>query len=504
MSASLIDLLDDLAARVPDAPMVVCDDASHGFAEIADLSARGATWLASLGVEPGDRVVLAIANRPLFLFHWFALLARGAVAVPIAPDAFGEALAYVVEQSEAKAILVEASELRRCRATLPTFTGPVVAFDDEAAFVREVGGHERAARRTVDPADPAAILYTSGTTGLPKGAVIPTASYVAAGREIAKSVGITAADRVLVFLPLHHANPQMYAVMSSLTVGCCLVLLPKFSASTLLAQAERHRATGFTYVGTVLAILSKTIAAKQATDLRWCVGGGAPEPVWRDLVDKLGLRIHELYGMTETGGVTTINTADAMRIGSVGRARDDFEVAVVDDHDRVLDHGIGEIVVRPREPATITSGYFRKPEETLAATTNLWFHTGDYGRFDADGFLYFEGRKKELIRRAGEMIAPVAIELVANRHPAVADCAAVAVPDPILDEEIKLVVVPRGPCDPAELLTFLAATLPKHALPRYVDFVDAIPKTPTEKIQRFKLKDASPKMVDLRPARPRP
>jgi len=495
---TMIDLLIGLAERTPDAPMIVHDDETFDFGRVAELAGKGAAWLASQGIETGDRVLLAISNRPLFLFHWFALLMRGAVAVPIAPETFGETLAYLVGQCEAAAILVDASEAARYRTSLATFAGPILSFDDEAAFIAMVDAFARATPTSTGDADSAAILYTSGTTGLPKGAMIPMASYVAAGREIARSVAITSDDRILVFLPLHHANPQMYAVMSALTSGCALVLLPRFSASTLLSQAARHRATGFTYVGTVLAILSKTIDGPRSTGLRWCVGGGAPEPVWRDLVDKLGIRIHELYGMTETGGVTTINGRAASRIGSVGRVRPDFEVVLVDDDDHVVPSGIGEIVVRPRSPAIITTGYFRKPAETVEATTNLWFHTGDYGRFDEDGFLFFEGRKKELIRRAGEMISPVAVELVANRHPSVADCAAVAVADAIVDEEIKLVVVERGRVDPDELIAYLAARLPRQAVPRYLDFVDAIPKTPTEKIQRFKLTDHSARMVDFK------
>lgn len=495
----MIDLLIDRAGQQPDAPFVIHDDDTWSFATMVDLALRGASLLDELGVMPEDRVVVAVSNRPLFLFYWFALSARGAVAVPIAHDAFGEALAYIVTQSRAAAVLTEASQADRIRATLDETSVTIVSFASEAAFSVEVASLPRctpiARRRDAT----AAILYTSGTTGQPKGALIPEGSYRAAGREIVSAVAITAADRILVFLPLHHANPQMYALMSALTAGCSLVLVDRFSASRMLLQAERHRATGFTYVGTVLSILSKAIAGPQATTLRWCVGGGAPEPVWRDLAAKLDLRIHELYGMTETGGVTTINSHTHARIGSVGRPRDDFEVVLLDDDDRVIDEGIGEIAVRPRGPALITTGYFEKPDETLSAMGNLWFHTGDFGRFDADGFLFFEGRKKELIRRAGEMISPVAIEQVALRHRQVAECAAVAVSDEILGEDIKLVVVERAPLDHDDLMAFLALHLPRHALPRYIDIVDAIPKTPTEKIQRFKLQIPTPRLVDIKP-----
>jgi len=209
--------------------------------------------------------------------------------------------------------------------------------------------------------------------------------------------------------------------------------------------------------------------------------------------------VHELYGMTETGGLVTINSAERSRFASVGAPRDDFDVALVDSDDNPLETGgIGEIVVRPKQPCVMTTGYFRKPEETLAATTNLWFHTGDLGRFDHDGFLFFEGRKKELIRRGGEMISPVEIELAALKFDLITDCAAVGVPDDILEEEVKLVVVAKHSFDTADLLAFMRSVLPRHMIPRYVEFASEIPKTATQKIQRFKLTGKTAHTIDTK------
>jgi crotonobetaine/carnitine-CoA ligase len=220
--------------------------------------------------------------------------------------------------------------------------------------------------------------------------------------------------------------------------------------------------------------------------------------VWETVGARFGIEVHELYGMTETGGMVSINTRARKRFGSVGRPRDDFDVAILgpDDH-RLPVERTGEIAVRPKLPYVMTTDYYNKPAETLDAMRNLWFHTGDVGRFDADGFLYFEGRTKELIRRAGEMISPVEIELAALRHPRIADCAAVGVKDPLLEEEIKLAVVPQGQIDAAEIVAFLRKILQKHMLPRYIEFVSEIPKTATQKVQRFKLTDISDRTVDL-------
>lgn len=494
----MIDRLLALAHDHPSAPFVLHEDESYDFGCMADNALRGAAWLATQGISPGDHVVVAVANRPLFLFYWFALAARGAVAVPVAHDIFGESLRYVAGQSRSRLLLAQADDSARLAADLGGLSLPVVAFQGESAFLAELARHAPAAPHDTPDHWPVSILYTSGTTGQPKGAVIPNKSYTAIGRKIVEAIGITRRDRILTFLPLHHANPQMYSVMSVLTAGCSIALAPRFSASQFLAQAERYQATGFTYVGTVLSILAKEIASPVKSTIRWCVGGGAPLAVWQDLAAKLDVMVHELYGMTETGGMVTINTRERHRLGSVGQVRDDFAVVLLDDADRILGAGIGEIAVRPREPFVMTTGYFDKPEETLGASANLWFHTGDLGRFDEDGFLHFAGRKKELIRRGGEMISPVAIELAALKHPAIADCAAVGVKDEILEEDIKLVVVRRSAVEPREIVSFLAGVLPRHMLPRYFDFVAAIPKTPTQKVQRFKMTSNSPSTIDVR------
>lgn len=494
----MIDQLLRLAAAQPAAPFVLHEDARYCFQEMADAACRGAGWLASQGVQPGDHVVLAVSNRPLFLFYWFSLAARGAVTVPIAHDSFGDPLRYTVQQSQSKLVLTEGSEQARLQRELAGTDVPVMAFGSEAEFLAATRAHEPVVPEAPQAHTPMAILYTSGTTGQPKGAMIPVGSYRAIGEKIVQAIGITPADRILTFLPLHHANPQMYSLMSALTVGCSIALAPRFSASKFLDQVKRYGATGFTYVGTVLSILAKEIAADAATTLRWCVGGGAPRTVWEELAARLHVTIHELYGMTETGGMVTINTREQYRMGSVGAIRDDFDVVLVDDNDGIVTQGIGEIAVRPRQPFAMTTGYFDKPAETLAASGNFWFHTGDLGRFDEQGFLFFEGRKKELIRRAGEMISPVTIELAALKHASIADCAAVGVPDPILEEDIKLVVVKRCDVEPADIVAFLRQALPGHMVPRYVQFAAEIPKTPTQKVKRFALASLSAPVHDTK------
>lgn len=483
----MLDQLKALACTRPNATMVHYEDTQYCFAQIYEVSIKGAAWLSECGVRSGDRVVLAVSNRPMFLFYWFAILGCGAIAVPLAHDAVGDTLRYSVNQSGSCIVLTETMEQQRLTQDLAGIPVELKSFESEMAFIAAVTDYNPIQIPTISAHTPLGILYTSGTTGLPKGAVIPAESYRAIGRKIVEGIGITENDRILTFLPLHHANPQMYSLMSALTIGCSIVIAPKFSASGFEALVKKYRPTGFTFVGTVLSILNKHFTTVLISSLRWCVGGGAPHAVWREITTKLGVTVYELYGMTETGGMVTMNTQETYREGSVGWPRDDFDVILLDDSDNPINNGIGEICVRPKRAYVMTSGYFEKPDETVNVSSNFWFHTGDRGRFDEDGYLHFVGRKKELIRRGGEMVSPVTIELVALKHPAVADCAAVGIPDEILGEEIKLVIVPKDQAACQTLPNFIANELPKHMRPRYYQFVTEIPKTPTQKVQRFKL-----------------
>lgn len=497
----IADALYARAAEAPDRPFLLFGDRTITYGAMAALVDEAVHRLAAQGVTAGRTVALMVGNRPGFLVAWFALSELGAIAVPLNTALVGEGLRYLLEQSEASLLIAE----EEFRAALPASAPPTLVMDGRFEWTDGTAGAPR--QRSALPGGTAnAILYTSGTTGLPKGAVIPNACYELAGAHMTEALDLTAADRILVFLPLFHANPQMYGVMSCLHAGASLALLPRFSASRLLDDARRYDATGFTYVGTVLSILAKRLAwPDRDHTLRWAVGGGAPSGVWREIEERLGIAVRELYGMTETGGWVTMNTAASSRFGSVGAPRPDTEVRVVDADDTPLPPGVkGEIVVRPGRPGLMFDGYWRKPEATVAATRNLWLHTGDRGAFDADGFLHFDGRMKELIRRGGEMIAPAEIELALLKHPAVQDCAVVGVPDDILGEEIKAVVVPRPGFAPEEVASFLEGRIPAYMIPRFVETRPDIPKTATQKVQRHLLVERLPTTVDLRPVGGRP
>ncbi|HQS45127.1 MAG: hypothetical protein B7Y12_07195 [Rhizobiales bacterium 24-66-13] len=498
---TLTDKLIHQAQTRPDAPAVVSDTVSLTWAELCDLSLRTSTFLRGYGIEKGDHVALLCGNRPAFLVAWFALANIGAVTVSLNTGLVGEGLRYSVRQCEAKAVLVERSILEAKRTDLePALDGrTLIVFGGEEDLFAAAGAHAPDAPYDGLGSDPMSIIYTSGTTGLPKGVLNCHEAFLASGLWMTRFLDIVESDRIMVFLPLFHTNPQMYAVMSALEVGCTLVIRPKFSVSTFFDDARRFGCTMFTYVGTVLAmIMARRTEPDFDHPLTRCVGGGCPQEVWRAVEDRFGIKPHELYGMTEVGGWVTGNSAAAYRFGSCGKARPDVEVAVVDGQDNPLPPGTaGEIVVRPKAPFTLLLGYWGNPNATWDASRNFWFHTGDSGMMDEDGYLYFLGRLKEIIRRGGENISPFEIETALLHHAEIEDAAVVAVPDPIFGEEIKAVIVARRPFAANEVRGFLKGRVADFMLPRYVQFVDAIPRTETQKIQRRALQEDTRDVVDL-------
>ncbi|MGF7159114.1 crotonobetaine/carnitine-CoA ligase [Rhodoligotrophos appendicifer] len=480
---------------------VVFDEMELTWAELCDLSLRTSSLLQAQGIGKGDNVALLCGNRPAFLVAWFGLANLGAVTVSLNTGLVGEGLRYSVTQCSAKAVIVERALLEAKRADLePVLEGrTVIVFEDEADLFARATAFAPAAPYEGQGSNPLSIIYTSGTTGLPKGVLNCHEAFIASGLWMSRFLNIVESDRIMVFLPLFHTNPQMYAVMSALEVGCTLVIRPKFSVSTFFEDARRFECTMFTYVGTVLAMLTSRLREGDSDhSITRCVGGGCPPDVWRAMQERFGITPHELYGMTEVGGWVTGNSSENYRFGSCGTIRPDMDVQVFDQEDKPVAAGTpGEIVVRPKAPFTLLLGYWDNPKANWEASRNFWFHTGDAGQLDDDGYLYFLGRLKEIIRRGGENISPFELETALLDHPDIEDAAVVAVPDPIFGEEIKAVVVAKRAFPPDSIRSFLKGRIADFMLPRYVQFVASIPRTETQKIQRRQLQENNDGMVDL-------
>lgn len=506
----ITDLLQARAAQTPHATFLATDFGQYSFSDVLDAVRKFAQRIHESGVGEGDHVALLADNSAPYVIALLAISWLGAVPVALNNELVADGLCYSLEQSDSTVIIADARWMREKEH----FLNPQLRLLNRLQLMEEVEFFSFLATQTalhpgarVPAHANCTLLYTSGTTGLPKGVVNSHECYEAVGRDTVVALQLSAADRIMVFLPLFHTNPQMYALMSALTCGASLILRPRFSASNFFEDARRFGATGFTFVGTVLSILVARHTGKQQDhSLRFAIGGGAPAEVWQAVHDRFGFRVHELYGMTEIGGWVSCNTASAYRFGSCGQVRPSMDVRIFDQEDHEVEAGKqGEIVVRPINPNVIYSGYYRNPEATLASSRNLWFHTGDRGSKDAQGFLYFHGRFKELIRRGGEMISPVEIETKLRAMPGIADCAVVGVPDAVMGEEIKAVVMLSSPVSsPAasrvlaeSISAYLRPSIPTFMLPRYIEIIDVIPKTETEKILRHKLQYLNDAVHDL-------
>lgn len=468
------------------------------YADLESRSNRIANLLVACGIESGDHVALLLPNGPDYIGCWFALAKLGAVTVAVNTAFQGEALAHLLRQSDCSALIL-ADCFRLGWETVSSGFPALKCLEWDGKSNGLAAEYPRqplklAVDWPLEDVQPLILTSTSGTTGMPKLVVNSHRAYLRAAADLSQATAMTPDDRIFTALPLYHANPQVYCVLTALAANASMALAPRFSASAFWSQVRESGATAFTYVGSVLPILltRDPDPSDRYSGVKKCFGGGAPKPVYDAFEKRFDIDVLELYGMSETGVWNTLNRPGHGRSGSVGTARNGFDIQIVDTMDNPLPPTkIGEIVIRPQQPFIMFDGYYGDPEESFACSRNWWFHTGDLGAVDADGYYYFHGRKKEAIRRGGENISPEIIERVANSHPAVAESAAVGVPDDILYEEIRLFAVGRmgQHPNPLDLAEHLARHLPRFMQPRYIDVVNQLPKSASEKIQRLRLKD---------------
>jgi acyl-CoA synthetase (AMP-forming)/AMP-acid ligase II len=476
-------------------PFIQTSRTGLSWLEAFELTQRAAAMLEELGVGPGARVALAAKNSPLYVLAWFAVRWLGASLVPLHDQLTPSALQAVLFDSSATLTISDGTCLKDLQsAGVPTFH-----IDGFGAFAELVSSYPSLPAHNEEASDEAALIYTSGTTGKPKGVVISSNAQLKAAHKLAAAIELKPRDRMAVCLPLFHTNPQIYAVMTTLFSGGSIALFDSFVPATFFNDAAALGGTCFSYVGTILHRLCAYGEISANHDLRFCVGGGAPLEVWKEFEDRFQIRVLELYGMTETAGWVTCSTPEESRLGSCGRARDDVDVSVVDARDNVLPPGeVGEIVVRPTQPYVLFDQYHNNAEVTVARTRNLWFHTGDLGSIDEDGYLYFRGRSDDQIRRAGENIDPIAVATALAKLDSVREVVVVGIPDPALGQEVKAIMIADPPPAPEAIIDACAHSLPRFAWPRFIQFVQEIPKTPTEKVESHRLRHRDPNDIDMR------
>ncbi len=500
----LASLVRAKAAKNGDRPVFRFGGTTISYAELDQRTDRVAAGLLSAGLAKGDRVAALLFNTPEFVALWFGAAKAQVTLVPLNTALKGELLRYELSDAEPKGVVVDQRLWGAYAPARPTDATPVEwvvpAGDaplEPARTVRRFSELESSDRApptdSPKPFEPCAILYTSGTTGPPKGALIPHEKVLRTPREIGSRSRLAPDSLLFSALPLFHCNAQEMTALTAMLFDLTAAFDERFHASTYWSTAKEVGATHVSLLIAMINVLYKQ--PERPTDrthrVRTALTAGTSAGIWNEFERRFDLTIIELYGMTECGCTTLMNPPDAIRRGSIGTPLGFVEADVVDDLDRPIAPGErGELIVRPREPFTMFLGYHRKPEETVRAWQNLWFHTGDYVTRDADGYYYFVDRKKDVIRRRGENLAPYDVESALNRHPAVFESVVVGVPSPLGEEDVKAFVQlkPGATATPIELFEFAARELPFFMVPRYLVFVNEIPKTANQKAQRYVLR----------------
>ena len=472
-------LLEALARNVADRgahPFVLHAGRCVTYRELDVLANRAAHALRARGVDKGDRVTLAFDNSVEYLVAAFGVLKAGGVLNPVNPALGAGELRYILSHADPRVLVTDVT-------SLPAPDGCVVVRPDT------LEGHypDTPPDVTVGPDDASSLLYTSGTTGNPKGVLFTHGGTGVGGHHFIAALGLTPDDTILAVTPLFHGN-AWGAVQTALHAGGTVAFPVRFHASEFWPLVHETGATVLFTLGTILAMLAAREPAplERTSRLRVILGLGAA-PIRDEIIRRFGVaHVAECFGSTDAGVVTITPLGAAWRRGSCGPAVPGVELGILDDEGRRLGpRTTGEIAVR--SPARMAA-YFREPEQTAAAFRDGWFLTGDLGFLDEDGWLYFVDRKRDVIRRGGENVSSVLVEKTLREHPRVAEVAVIGVADPVLGQEIKAFVVTREPVTAEELRAFAAERLAKFQVPRLWEFRDSLPKTATQRVEKYKLR----------------
>ncbi|MEC9308929.1 MAG: ATP-dependent acyl-CoA ligase [Chloroflexota bacterium] len=500
--------VDSVVSKDPDKIFIEIAGQSITYHEFQERSIRAASMFRSLGIVHGDRVCLYLPNCPEFLYCWFGLSRIGAISVPINTAYKRDETAYILNNSGAVAVighsdisgsLYEAAELSpNVKFRLAVRTPESDLFDSEWCDFNTLLNTTELSdlsdlSDSVSPSDISMLVYTSGTTGNPKGVQVTQKMYVAAGQGFSHWTNATSDDRFFTCLPYFHANAQYYSTMGALSAGATLIVSDRFSASRFWDQVRESRATVVNFIGMMMPVLSKQPKSESDLDnmVRLFYGSPAFSPEFLDeFKERFGTEIIVGFGMTETcyGTIETIGENRRANSSGLPRRHPDPEfknnIRIVDEEgDPVASSIVGEITIS--NPVLMT-GYWKNVEQTELALRDGWLFTGDLGWLDEDGYLYFVDRKKDVIRRRGENISSQEVEDVIKRHPYILDCAVISVPSELGEDDVKAYVLPQDGHDisPEEIIYWCANLLAYFKVPRYIEMREDLPRTPSLRVRK--------------------
>jgi crotonobetaine/carnitine-CoA ligase len=513
---SLGQFLEEVVARDPGKTFIEIGGLSRTYQEFFSGVKKAAAMFSGMGVQKGDRVCLFLPNCIEYVYSWFGLSLIGGIAVPVNTAYKRDEMAYILNNAEVKGLVTDPSLFDVAGAAAEMAPSVQVKLlrgvegDVPAGWTDYAVAHAAvkplATLPEISPNDISMLVYTSGTTGNPKGVMCTHLMYVAAGQGFAHWTQATSDDRFFTCLPYYHANIQYYSTMGALAAGGTLVVVDRFSASRFWGQVRDAKATVVNFIGMMMPVLSKNDPSPDDKDntVRLFYGSPSFPPEFLGAFqERFDTNIIVGFGMTETCFGTIENIGEERRAGSSGGPRQHPQPGF-ENQVRIADavtgvhvgvDTVGEITIH--NPA-IMPGYWRNDEQNAETLRDGWLYTGDLGWVDSEGFLYFVDRKKDIIRRRGENISSQEVENVVKRHPKVLDCAVLAVPSELGEDEVKAYVTPREGAtpDPEELVYWCAENLAYFKVPRYWEVRDELPRTPSLRVRKDVLRQEKEDLIE--------
>jgi len=510
-------ILKDRAKRFGKRPFLQYqNDKPLTFKQVNTFANRLANGLIKLGIRKEDRVAVLMPNSTEYVLIWFGILKAGGVMAPINTAYKMDFLHYIIDNSDSRFIFIGEEHLERLipiQDRIPNVENIVVCTRNSAIDFKNPGVTSKpliSYRESIDNSsakepdvkvtftDISRLMYTSGTTGRSKGVLKSHAADYYSARGYVEVAEINKNDVLYTCLPLFHSNAQVLCVYPALLAGAMVTIYERFSASQFWKQIKDSKATVFNSLGAMSYFLWRqpSVPEEKEHRVRLAVITPAPHDILKEFMERFNLKILEGYGLTETGVVTYMRPNEPFRVGSCGKESPGYEVKIADpESDEELDKGqVGEIIVRPRIPNIMLYHYHKMPEKTVSDFRNFWFHTGDAGKMDDEGYVYFVDRVKDYIRRRGENISSFEVEKIVCQHPVVAEAAAIGIKSgegKFAEDDLMIVVVKKPYKDVSheELIKHCEERMPYFMIPRFIRFVKSLPKTPTERVQKHILKE---------------